>query len=58
MSDYKNGKIAISSVTIADFLESPGIALSAETLSDDIYGLKNDLIEIDINNISIQVVSA
>jgi hypothetical protein len=56
--DYTNGKIAISSVTIADFLGSPGIALSAETLSDDIYGLKNDLIEIDINNISIQVVSA
>jgi hypothetical protein len=56
--DYTNGRIAISSITIADFLGSTGIALSTEAVSDDIYGLKNDLIEIDINNISIQVESA
>jgi len=56
--DYTNGRIAISSITIADFLGSTGIALSTEAISDDIYGLKNDLIEIDINNISIQVESA
>lgn len=56
--DYASGKIAISSITIADFLGSAGITMLAETVSNDIYAYKNDLIEIDIDNISISVVSA
>jgi len=56
--DYNNGIISIKSITVLDFLGSPGIVCTATPKLEDIYATKNDLIEFDLDNINISVVSS
>jgi len=55
--NYDTGKISINALTIFSFLGNPGIEFRSSTKSEDVYGIKNDSIEIDINNVNITVVS-
>jgi hypothetical protein len=55
--DYDKGIINIGGIVINDFLGNAGIEFYAQPKSEDIYAIKNDLIEIDINNINVSVVS-
>jgi hypothetical protein len=56
--NYDTGSISIKSITVVDFLGSPGIICTGATKLEDIYAIKNDLIEFDLDNINISVVSA
>jgi hypothetical protein len=55
--NYDTGKISINALTIFSFLGNPGVEFRSSTKSEDVYGIKNDSIEIDINNVNITVVS-
>jgi hypothetical protein len=55
--NYDTGKISINALTIFSFLGNPGIEFRSSTKAEDVYGIKNDSIEIDINNVNITVVS-
>ena len=54
---YDKGIVNIGGVVINDFLDNAGIEFYAQPKLEDIYAIKNDLIDIDINNINISVVS-
>jgi hypothetical protein len=56
--DYTTGSLDIKSLNVVDFLGSTGIVFYAQPQYEDLYAIKNDLIEIDFNNISISAVSA
>jgi hypothetical protein len=56
--NYDNGSISTKSLIIFSFLKSSGIEFYAQPKYEDLYGIKNDLIEIDINNIDISVVAS
>ena len=55
--DYDKGDIQIKSLTIIDYLGGAGVEFFASPKLEDIYGKKNDLLEIDIKNVNITVVS-
>lgn len=55
--DYTTGTISIGALSIVDFLGSTGIEFNVTPKYEDLYAVKNNLIEIDINNINISVVS-
>jgi hypothetical protein len=56
--DYTTGQIDITTLTVADFLGNAGIEFYSAIQADDIVGIKNDLIELDIANAQVTVVSA
>ena len=55
--DYDMGIITIKTLTISNFLGTNGIEFLVSPLNEDIFAIKNDLIEFDIDNIKITVVS-
>jgi hypothetical protein len=55
--DYDSGTVTVKSLTISNFLGQVGITFYASPKYEDLYAVKNDLIEIDIDNIIISVVS-
>ena len=57
--DYNLGIIDVASISIIDYLNDPGIVFKASPLSEDLTSYKNDLIEIDLDNLidNITVVS-
>jgi len=55
--DYDTGVIEIKTLTVADFLDSSGIVFYASPLYEDLYATKNDLIEFDLDNLTVSVVS-
>lgn len=55
--NYETGEINIRSLTYASFLDNSGIEFTTTTVEDDIDAIKNDLIEIDMQNIDVQVTS-
>jgi hypothetical protein len=56
--DYDSGTITVKSLTISNFLGQVGITFYASPKYEDLHAVKNDLIEIDIDNVIISVVSA
>jgi len=56
--NYTTGNIAVKSLIVSDFLGGAGIVFYGLPQYEDLYAIKNDLIEIDFNNISISAVSA
>jgi len=57
--DYDNGSIiSVKSLIISNFLGEVGISFYASPKYEDLHALKNDLIEIDIDNVSVSVVSS
>jgi hypothetical protein len=55
--NYETGEINIQSLTYASFLDNSGIEFTTTTVEDDIDSIKNDLIELDMQNIEVQVIS-
>ena len=55
--DYDKGSVQIKTLTVVDFLGGAGIEFFASPKYEDLYGIKNDLIEIDIDNTNVTVVS-
>jgi len=55
--DYINGTIQISSIGVADFLNSTGISIIAKSALDDIFAVGNDLVEFDMQGQNITVVT-
>lgn len=55
--DYDSGSIYVKSLIVSNFLGSVGIKFYAAPKYEDLYSIKNDLIEIDIDNVNISVVS-
>jgi hypothetical protein len=55
--DYDSGTVTVKSLTISNFLGQVGITFYASPKYEDLYAVKNDLIEIDMDNIIISVVS-
>lgn len=55
--DYETGNIDINSITVVDFLNSPGILVYAKPTNVDVIAKYNNVIELDIPNLSIAVVS-
>jgi len=56
--DYDTGSVQIKSLTVSNFLSDVGIVFYASPKYEDLYATKNDLIEIDIDNLNISVVSS
>ena len=55
--NYDSGQIDITSIAIVDFLGTSGIVFETTTVEDNVYGIKNDVIELDIANATVNVVS-
>jgi hypothetical protein len=53
--DYETGTIAIAELSINSFLEDAGIILTCQPASQDISGMNNDLVEIDLQQTTITV---
>jgi hypothetical protein len=56
--DYVTGKIAINSITVADYLGSLGIQIFATTYSDDIVATYNNVILLDIGSMVVNTAVA
>ena len=56
--DYDTGSVQIKTLTVSNFLSDVGIVFYASPKYEDLYAIKNDLIEIDIDNVNVSVVSS
>jgi hypothetical protein len=56
--DYTNGIISIKNLTVYDFLGNGGIQVYVSAVPDDIVGKFNDVVEIDLGQVAIEVLSA
>ena len=55
--NYATGEIDITTITIVDFLNNTGIIFETSAVEDNVYGIKNDVIELDVANAVVNVVS-
>ena len=55
--NYSTGALDIASLTVTDFLDESGIKFTATSVSQDIYSVGNDILEIDTLDYTVEVVS-
>ena len=55
--DYNTGAINIQNINVVDFLGSPGIQINVQTLYNDVVGSLNNIVEIDMTQVSVMVTS-
>jgi hypothetical protein len=53
--NYTKGTIDVQGLQISSFLEKSGIEFYVTPYYDDIFAIKNDVIEMDVNNINITI---
>lgn len=56
-TNYASGIISTKAIYVNNYLDSPGVVFYATSTSMDIYGLNNNIIQIDPNTITVQIVN-